>query len=78
VQQAGDVNAVGRLVLVWLDVVGAAAEQGDRACDVASGGVCGADGELGEALPQVTRRFRRCLPRVFQHFVGMERHTGVE
>jgi hypothetical protein len=35
----------------------------------------GADGQLGEAVPQRSRRFRRCLPRVVQHFMGMERHA---
>jgi hypothetical protein len=77
-QQPGSINAVGRLILVGLDVLGAASEQGDRTGDIAAGGMRGAHGQLGQALPQRTPRLGGRLPSVLQHFMGMERHAVVE
>ena len=37
------------------------------------------DGKLGETLPQVgIVRFTGCLPRIFEHLVGVERPPGIE
>lgn len=77
-KQPGDVDAMGWLILVGLDVVGAASEQTDRTGQVAAGGVRGAHGQLGHALPQGALRLGGALPGVFQHFMGVERHAVVQ
>jgi hypothetical protein len=58
-------------------VVRAAPEQVDRAGRVAAGGMGGAHGELGQALPQRALRLGGGLPGVFQHFVSMKQHQHI-
>ena len=69
-----DVDAVGMLVVA--DPLGAATEQGDGATGVAAVRVGQADGDLGQALPQIAFCRWAGLPGRFQDFMRVEWAAG--
>ena len=61
------------MILVRLDALGAAAEQGDGAAGVAPAGVREADRDLSQALPEFALARRPGLPGRLEDLVRVER-----
>jgi uncharacterized membrane protein len=70
--QSGGVDRMRRRRVVVGNTSGRAAQQGDRTLEVAALDVSDADGQLGEALPQLPFLVRAVLPCGLKHLVRVE------
>jgi hypothetical protein len=77
-REPGRVDAVGRVFRVPFDAVRRAAQQLYRSHSVVPLDVREADGQLGQATPQLAFLRRGAFPRALQHLVCVEGATVVE